>query len=80
MIALIADEALYGRYKRARNHQQVMVEDTDQVEERIEAGHNLARLDAGDVHLGQTAAPTQFSLAPAMLRPRLLQLLTKVFR
>src|SRR5256885_9262762 len=51
---MIADERLHGRNKGAGDHEEVAVEDADEFEEGVVAGHNFAGLYAGDVHLGQT--------------------------
>src|ERR1700682_6537787 len=50
---MIADERLHSRDERARDHEEVAVEDADEFEQRVVARHNLAGLNAGDVHLGQ---------------------------
>src|SRR5580704_6629885 len=82
-IQMIADERLHGRNEGARNHEEVMVEDAHEFEQRVVARHDLAGLDAGDVHLRQAEAASQLPLAPLARDPRLLQsdahLLRKAF-
>ena len=78
LISMIADESLQGGYERARDHQEVMVEHTHQIQESVEAWHDFAGLDAGDMHLRQAGAPTQLGLAPAAFAPRLFQLVAHV--
>jgi len=52
---------------------EVAVEDAHKFEQRVVARHDLTGLDAGDVHLGQAEAVSQFPLAPAARDPSLLQ-------
>jgi hypothetical protein len=57
----------------AGDHDEVVIEDAHQFEKRIVAGHDLPRLDAGDVPLGDPEMASQFPLAPAALLPRISQ-------
>ena len=50
---MIADERLHDRDEGARDHEKIAVEDADEFEEGVVARHDLAGLDAGDVHLRQ---------------------------
>src|ERR1039458_8224227 len=77
-ILMIANESLKGGHERAGDHQEVIVEHTHQIQESVIAGHDLAGLDAGDMHLRQAGAPTQLGLAPAVFAPRLFQFLAHV--
>src|SRR5229473_2630973 len=77
---MVADERLHGRNEGAGDHEEVAVEDTDEFEEGVVARHNLAGLDAGDVHLGQTETASQLPLAPAAADARILQLPAHVLR
>ena len=77
---MIADEREHGWNQGARDHEEVAVEDADELEECVVAWHNLAGLDARDVHLRQTEAASQLPLAPAPPEPRLLQLPAQVLR
>src|SRR5439155_25156740 len=61
---MITDERLDGRNKGAGDHEEVAVEDADKFEEGVVARHDLAGLDAGDVHLGQAETASQLPLAP----------------
>src|SRR6266481_6030701 len=77
---MIADERLDGRNEGAGDHEEVAVEGADEFEEGIVARHNLAGLDAGNVHLGQTETASQLPLAPAAADARILQLPAQVLR
>src|ERR1700754_174741 len=48
---LRSDERLHGRHERSRHQQKVQVEDAQDVEQRVEAWHNFARLDRRYVRL-----------------------------
>src|SRR5438445_9068125 len=74
LISMIADERLHGGHERARDHQEVIVEHTHKVQKSVEAWHDLAGLDSGDMHLRQSRGPSQPGLAPAALCPLLFQL------
>jgi len=50
---MVSNESLDGGHQSARNGQKVPIENPYQIEERIESRHDLAGLDAGDVHLRQ---------------------------
>jgi hypothetical protein len=78
--AMIAEHRLHGRYERPRNDQQVAVEYTDQIEERIESRHDLAGFDSGYVCLRQAKTPPQPGLAPASLVPLFNQFTTQGVR
>src|ERR1039458_5729047 len=80
LLPVIADQRLHDRDEGAGNHEEIAVEDADEFEERVVARHDLAGLDARDVHLGQAQATAQLPLAPAALDPRLLQLPAHVLR
>src|SRR5580704_11275656 len=71
---MITDERLDGRNKSAGDHEKVAVEDADEFEKGVVARHNLAGLDAGDMHLGQAETASQLPLAPAALDACVLQL------
>jgi hypothetical protein len=75
---MIAHERLHGGHERMRNHQQVVLEHAREVEKRLATRHDLAGLDAAEVHLRQPAA--QFGLAPAALSVRLFQFDAQVGR
>lgn len=57
----------------ARDHEEIVVENADQFQNRVVARHDLPGLDAGDVPLGKTDATDQVSLGPAALLARFLQ-------
>src|ERR1700730_5996795 len=78
VLAVFADEGLYGRDERTRDHNKVVVEDADVVQKGVEAWHDFAGLDAGHMHLRQAEAPSEFSLAPTERGSRFLQLLAHV--
>src|SRR5579863_8561157 len=69
-----------GRHERTRYQQKVVTEDADQVEKSIEAGHDLAGFNAGDVHLRQAAAFAQFGLTPTPLYSFRFELATHLSR
>ena len=73
VVQVIAHERLDRGYEGAGHHEKVAVEDADQLKKRVVTGHDLPRLDAGDVLLGQAKAACNFPLAPAAFLPGLLQ-------
>src|ERR1700730_7673980 len=70
---MIADERLHDGDEGARDHEEVAVEDTNQLEKGVVARHDFAGLDAGDVRLGEPEAAGQGSLGPAALLAGVLQ-------
>src|SRR5437870_12852994 len=62
---MITDERLDGRNKGAADHEEVAVEDADKFAEGVVARHDLAGLDAGDVHLRQPATACHLPPAPS---------------
>jgi hypothetical protein len=77
-LLLRADEGLHGWHERTRNEQQVQVENADDVEHGVEAGHNFPGFDRGDKRLRQANLSAELPLPPATLCPRILYLLTQI--
>src|SRR3984957_12835758 len=72
-LQMIADERLHDGDEGARDHEEVAIENADQLQKGVVARHDLAGLDAGDVRLGKPEASGQVSLGPAALLAGLLQ-------
>ena len=70
---MIANQGLHHGDEGARDHEEIVVENADQFQNRVVARHDLPGLDAGDVPLGETNATDQVSLGPSALLARLLQ-------
>src|SRR6516162_3571620 len=73
VLHVVAHERLDHGHERAGDHDEVAFEHADDFKQRVVAGHDFPRLDAGDVHLGQAETASQFLLAPAALLARLFQ-------
>jgi hypothetical protein len=69
-VTLVPDQRLNGRDKRPGHQQQVVIQHTHQVEQRVETRRYLPGFDAGDVNLRQANAAAQLSLAPSARQPR----------
>jgi hypothetical protein len=64
---MVPRERLDDRNQVAWNQQQIVIEDSDDLEQGVETRNHLAGLDARDVRLGQPDSPPQFGLAPSPL-------------
>src|ERR1700689_1234120 len=72
-LQMIADERLHDGDEGTRDHEEVVIENADQLQKGVVSRHDLAGLDAGDVRLGEPDAVGQVSLGPATLPAGLLQ-------
>ncbi|GEM_PF-1532209 len=71
-------ERLYRGNKRTGNEQEVQIENPDDIEQRVETGHNPARFNGGYVRLGQPDFTAQLPLAPAATDPRFFELFPEI--
>src|ERR1700694_1054196 len=72
-LQMITDKRLHDGDEGARDHEEVAIENADQLQKGVVARHDLAGLDTGDVRLGEPEAARQVSLGPATLLAGLLQ-------
>src|SRR5581483_8208919 len=75
-----ADEGLHCWNQFARNQQDVLVKNADEVEQGVEARHDLSGLDSGNMWLREADMGAELPLAPAALNPRLLYPCAQVLR
>jgi len=73
VLEVITHECLYDRHEGTGDHDEVVVKGTNDFKKRVIAGHDLARLNPGDVPLANAETACQIPLTPSVLRARLYQ-------